>query len=267
MPLKCFYDISRVQENDRNEYPGFFAKFFDLIYSSIDTGLDEESYLKRIARTNGKILEAGAGTGRLFIEALKTGADIYGIDISPAMVEKLRSKLDGKDQGRVILKDIRDMNLNVTFDLIIAPFRVFMHVIETEDQLKALYCVYKHLNPGGLFIFDVFIPDPEILLKGINEQKDFEGEYEPGRKVTRIASSKADPLRQINEVNMRLEWDEGGVLNSDSWNVKMRYFYRYELENLIARSPLKLVDIYGDSEGRELTSDSKNFVVVCKKEF
>ena len=183
------------------------------------------------------------------------------------MIEVLRKKLDGKDKGRVIVKDITDMNLDVKFDLVISPFRVFAHLLSTEDQLKALNCIYKHLNPGGIFIFDVFIPDLKILLEGTEATVDFEGTDESGIKVVRIASVSSDLIKQVSNINMRIEWKEKEEMKSEEWNVQMRYFFRYELENLIGRSPFKLIDIYGDSEGQPLTGDSKNFIVVCKKEF
>ncbi len=265
MPLKCFYDISNLRKYDKNEYPEFFARFYDLIYSKVETGLDESLYFKRISQTKGKILEAGVGTGRLFIKALKDGADIYGVDISPAMIDVLRKKLDGKDQGRVIVKDITDMNLDVKFDLIISPFRVFAHLLTVENQLKALNCIYNHLNPEGIFIFDVFVPDLKILTEGTEATIEFDIEDESGIKIVRITSVSSDLINQVSNINTQVEWRENKEIKSGEWNAKLRYFFRYELENLIGRSPFKLVDIYGDSEGKPLTNDSKNFIVVCKK--
>jgi SAM-dependent methyltransferase len=267
MSVKCFYDISNLQKYDKNEYPEFFARFYDLIYSKEGTGIDESFYFNRVSQTRGKILEAGVRTGRFFIKAFKDGADIYGVDISPAMIEVLRKKLDGKDQGRVIVKDITDMNLNVRFDLIISPFRVFAHLLTVEDQLKALNCIYKHLNPGGVFIFDVFVPDFKILTGGAEVPFRFEDTDETGIQFARIASISSDLINQVSNICIKIEWKEMGEIKSGEWNVKTRYFFRYELENLIGRSPLKLVDIYGDSEGQPLTNDSKNFIVVCKREF
>jgi SAM-dependent methyltransferase len=265
MPVKCFYDISNLRKYDKNEYPDFFARFYDLIYAKEGTGIDEASYYRRISQTKGKILEAGVGTGRIFVRALKDGADIYGVDNSPAMIDVLRKKLDGKDQGRVIVKDITDMNLDVKFDLIISPFRVFSHLLEVEDQLKALDCIHKHLNPGGIFMFDVFIPDlkiltegTEVFVMGLEDKSVING--------ARITSVKSDLIKQVSFINIRIEWQENGETKTGEWDVTTRYFFRYELENLIGRSPLKLIDIYGDSEGKPLTNDSRNFIVVCKKE-
>ena len=267
MEEKCFYDVSNLKKYDKCEYPNFFARFYDLIYSNIDIGIEKDMYLNKISSIKGKILEAGVGTGRLFAEALKRGADIYGVDISPAMIDVLRDKLDDKYHNRVIVKDVRDMNLGVKFDLIIAPFRVFAHFLEVEDQLRALNCIYEHLNTGGIFMFDVFVPDLNLLLNGMQQFVDFEGEYEPGKKIRRISTTENDLIKQITNYHARFEWEEEGEWKYGEWDVKLRYFFRYELENLISLSPFSLKGIYGDLEGKPLTKDSKNFIIECKKDF
>ena len=83
-------------------------------------------------------MEVGVGTGRFFIEALNQGVDIYGIDISASMVEVLKNKLPKEDHNRVYVENFCKLNMNKKFDLIIAPFRVFMHLLKVEDQFKAL---------------------------------------------------------------------------------------------------------------------------------
>jgi len=267
MAEHCYYDVSNIKKYDKDEYPDFFARFYDLIYEHIDIGIESEMYLKKIASVKGKILEAGAGTGRLFCEALKRGADIYGLDISSSMINVLRKKLDEKYHNRVLLKDMRDMNLGVTFDLIISPFRVFSHLLEISDQIKALECIYKHLNPAGIFMFDVFVPDLNLLLNGLDNFVDFEGEYEPGQKIRRISSTRVDLMEQITYYNAKFEWEENGKLYTGEWDTRLRYFFRYELENLIARTPFRLIGIYGDFEGGPINKNSKNFIIECKKDF
>ena len=84
------------------------------------------------------ILEIGVGTGRLFISALNQGADIYGIDISASMTGVLLKKLNRDENYRIILQNITSFSFDFNFDLIIAPFRVFMHLLEKEEQIKAL---------------------------------------------------------------------------------------------------------------------------------
>lgn len=263
--MKCFYDVSNIKSDDIFEYPEAFANFYDLIYENIDTGMSKDVYLNEIRKTKGTILDAGAGTGNIFIEAFNEGADIYGLDVSKNMLDVLRKKLPGEHQNRILLKDMRKMNLGTEFDLIIAPFRVFQHIIKTDEQVDTLNNIYRHLIPGGKFIFDVFIPDLNILMNEINGVTDFECEYEKGEFVKRSFSSKCDLINQINNVGMKIEWTEKGKTNTEVWNVPMRYFFRYELENLVKCSDLELIDIYGDDIGKVLTNDSKNFIVVSQR--
>ncbi|MGB8490689.1 MAG: class I SAM-dependent methyltransferase, partial [Bacteroidales bacterium] len=215
--------------------------------------------------TRGSVLEAGSGTGRLFAEALKNGADIYGIDISPSMIGILKKKLSPDQQKRISLQSIVDFRLDKKFDLVIAPFRVFMHLTGKMDQLGALNNIWDHLNPGGKFIFDVFIPDLKLLLTGMDNVTDFDGEFGPGNRVKRTSSSKPEIVDQILNVTFRFDWNEKDKNYSAEWKTTMRYFFRFELEHLIERSKFGKYRIIGDFLGNDLTSDSKEFIVICQK--
>ena len=247
------------------EYPEYFARFYDLIYHQIRDGVDNEFYLGKIKNTKGKVLEIGTGTGRLLSEALENGADIYGIDISPSMLDFLKAKLTPVDRKRISLQNIVDFKLDTKFDLVIAPFRVLMHLTEKEDQLKALNNVYDHLNQDGQFIFDLFVPALKPLITGLDNVLDFEGQYEPGNRVRRVVSTKPDLINQIINITFRFEWNEGSSNYSQEWETPMRYYFRFELEHLLERSEFRTYTIDGDFAGNALNNDSKEFIVTCIK--
>jgi SAM-dependent methyltransferase len=246
-------------------YPEYFARFYDLIYHKVRDGVDNNFYLEKIKNSGGKILEVGTGTGRLLIEALEKGADIYGIDISPAMLDILKAKLNRDQLNRVSLQNIVDFKSDLRYDLILAPFRVFMHLINKEEQLKALNNVFKYLTPGGKFIFDVFVPDLKPLINGLENVVDFEGEYEPGKRVKRMVSTKPDLINQIINITFRLEWNDNKSDYMQEWKTPLRFFFRYELEHLIERSQFKKYKISGDFKGNRLNIDSKEFIITCQK--
>ncbi len=247
------------------EYPDFVARFYDVIYSKVRSGVDTGYFMDKILSTRGKVLEIGVGTGRFFIDALAKGADIYGIDISRNMVDVLKKKLASENHYRIMTGDACSMKLDSRFDLIIAPFRVFAHVLDTKNQLLFLNNVYEHLTDKGIFIFDLFVPDPKLMAEGIDNLTDFEGEYEPGKRLRRIVSSKTDMVNQLLDVTMKFIWDEDNKQLEKEWKLKMRLFFRYEVEHLIQISKLNLVKIYGDYQENLLNSESKEFIVVCKK--
>jgi SAM-dependent methyltransferase len=248
------------------DYPSdFVARFYDLIYKKVRTGVDLDYYMKKILKTDGPVLELGVGTGRIFMKALEKGADIYGIDISPSMVEKLKEKLDRKYHKRVFIQDAANMSLDKEFDLIIAPFRVFSHIIKVKDQIAVLDKIHEYLNDKGKLIFDLYIPNLKLLSEGMRNYMDFDGEYEPGKRIKRFTSVKSDLVNQISYVNMKFVWEETDKEIAKDWNFQMRFYFRFELEHLIRQSKLKLINIFGDFDENELNSDSKEFIVVCQK--
>ena len=247
-------------------YNDTVTRFYDPVYEKFpNLGAGLEFYLEEIKNTAGKVLEAGVGTGRIFIPALKSGADIYGIDYSDKMLNRLKSKIDEKDFHRVSQNDMRNFKLDKKFDLVISPFRVFQHMVTIEEQLKVLDCIYKHLNPGGRYIFDVFNPDLNRITKDVDNVQEFDGEYEPGKRLKRYSSVKFDNLNQVLNITFKFIWDEDGKEMQDEFYTPLRYFFRFELENLIARTKFKLENIYGDFNRNELVHTHKEFIVVCSK--
>jgi SAM-dependent methyltransferase len=248
------------------KYPTNFARFYDTIYHHMRDAVDNEYFQNEIQRSGGKILEIGVGTGRLFINALNKGADIHGLDISESMLEILYRKLQRDQHYRISQQNIINFSFDFKFDLIIAPFRVIMHLLNKEEQIKAIDNVYNHLNSNGRFIFDAFVPDLNQLIKGINNQMDFEGEYDSGQKIRRFVSTFPDLINQTIQVNFHLEWEEKNELKHDDWILPLRFFFRYELEHILERTKFEKYKIYGDYKGSELNKESKDFIIICKKQ-
>ena len=241
------------------------AQFYDIIYDSIRSHVDTEFYLKRIKQTKGLVLETGCGTGRFFCQAIKQGADIYGIDISKSMVDVLLKKTEPKHHKRISIQGAANFQFPFKFDLIIAPFRVYSHLLTVEEQLSALNNAWDHLSENGRLIFDLYVPNPAMIASGMSNAVDFEGEYEPGKKFSRTVDMKADIVNQISDITMTFKWDQDGRERVEKWNFKFRFYFRFEIEHLIKRSKLTLEKIYGDFTEGDLNEDSKEFIVICKK--
>jgi len=246
------------------------VRFYDILYDNF-TGIERggkqraQFYHEEISKARGAILEAGAGTGMIFVPALKAGADIYGIDQSELMFERLNSKLNESERYRVSLQDIREFKLDKQFSLVISPFRVFQHLLTIEDQLKALGRIYEHLEDGGLFIFDLFCPDLTRLHSEVKEMLEFDSEYEPGKRIQRYFSVMPDYINQIQNITFKYVWNENGEEKYSEYDFPMRYYFRFELMNLLARANFKVKNIYGSFERDELNNNSKEFVIICEK--
>jgi SAM-dependent methyltransferase len=248
------------------QYPEVVARFYDAVYAEVRDGVDNEYYLKTMGEARGPVLEVGVGTGRLLVEALARGVDAYGIDLSPTMIERCRAKLPSDAGERVWVADAVRLETDRRFALVVAPFRVLSHVASPDDQLRLLEAVHGVLRPGGLFVFDLYVPALKLLLEGLPEMVDFDGHHAPGRRLRRVVSSDpADIVRQTNHVRMGFVWDEEDGEHRDGWEFDMRFFFRYELEHLVARSPFALQGIYGDFAETPLCAESREFVVVCRR--
>jgi SAM-dependent methyltransferase len=254
-----------VEPHVSDPYPDVVARFYDAVYAHVRDGVDNTYYLERMAAAGGRVLEIGCGTGRLLREALARGTDAWGIDVSPSMVARCREQLPAEDQGRVSAADAVSMRLDRRFAAIVAPFRVLSHVVGIEDQLRLLDNVHDHLVPGGRFLFDLYVPNLRMLADGIPEQCDFDGEHAPGRRLRRFVSARSDVVRQLTSVHMDFVWDEDDGERRAAWDFEMRFFFRWEIEHLVARSKLRLESIDGDFAGGALGPDSREFVVACRR--
>ena len=244
-------------------YPDFFARFYDVIYEEVRSEADHDYFMRQISNTEGPVLEVGVGTGRFFLEALNRGADIYGVDISPAMIDVLKAKLPSDKHGRIRLADVCTLNDGPVYQLIVAPFRVFMHFLTIDKQLEALRAMHGMLLPGGRLVFDLFVPNLKMIHEGLVNHLDFEGEHEPGKLLRRYSSMTADPVNQISRVTFRLEWEEGSKIQSRTWVTELRFFFRYELEHLLHRSAFNRFSVYGDFNESAPGPESREFIVEC----
>jgi SAM-dependent methyltransferase len=251
--------------NETEKYPPFFARFYDTIYHVVRDASDRTYFLGKMLDARGPVLEVGVGTGRFFIDALEKGVDVYGIDISPAMIDVLLEKLPEEEHHRVQEADVCAFFPGRKFTRIIAPFRVFMHLLTLEKQARFLENLHTLLEPEGILIFDLFVPNLKMLAEGLDQVKDFEGEYAPGQKLVRYTTMHADPVFQLSTVTFRMEWEEGQTIHSETWTTRMKMTFYAELLHLLNQSPFKQFSIFGDFKESPLNSNSKEFVVHCTR--
>jgi len=138
------------------------AQYYDL---NPDVPADVPFYERLVPSPGASVLELGCGTGRVLVPLAKACAYIHGIDLSEAMVAVCRRKLAAEGMAatetQVEVGDITQFALGRTFDLIIAPFRVFQN-LETDTAVAGLFkCVREHLAPGGSCVLNVFRPNSE----------------------------------------------------------------------------------------------------------
>ena len=139
--------------DSRAEY-ALYSRVYDLIYGSRDEDL--AFYRSYAERFTGPFMEVGCGSGRLTTELAALGRQVVAIDNSPDMIRLCEQRLGEGQNSNVsfFVKDIRQLDLEQKFDLIIAPFAMVAHLLSDEDRLDAFQNVFRHLSPEGTFVFD-----------------------------------------------------------------------------------------------------------------
>ena len=239
---------STVMDND---YTPSFARAYDGQYAKDrDPSGDRTFYLELARRTGGPILEVGCGTGRVLLPIAEEGFECVGLDASESMLEVARSK-DLPTDLRFLQGDARSFDLAPQrFALIFSAFRAFQHLYTVDDQLAFLGRARDHLVPGGLLAFDVFDPNLEYIAKGgVAEHLDIEW-TEGDLSMKRYTKVTHNHRTQVLHAFFRVEaWRESRKVSEDTNDIHLRWFYRYELEHLLARAGYDVVERYGDFDG------------------
>jgi SAM-dependent methyltransferase len=107
--------------------------------------------------SGGPALELAIGTGRIALPLAAEGVRVDGIDISPAMVAKLRSK-PGADQISVTMGDFAEVPVQGTYPLIFLVSNTLFNLLTQEDQVRCFENVATHLTDDGFFVVEAFVP-------------------------------------------------------------------------------------------------------------
>jgi SAM-dependent methyltransferase len=248
-----------------DRYGSVAARFYDAAYRRHPELLgDVEFYLGLAREAQGPVLELGCGTGRVLLEIAAAGFPCTGLDPSPSMLEALRAKPFPRSL-RLVRAPMQNFDLGADrFTLIYSAFRAFQHLYEVEDQLACLAHVRRHLAPRGIFAFDVF--NPRLARTAVVEEPETEDlRFElAGEEIVRFTAVRRDHLAQLLHLSMRYERRRGpDVLGSESVEFSMRYFFRFELEHLLARAGFRDVRFYGDFRRAPLRAET-GFVIVAR---
>lgn len=102
-------------------------------------------------------LELAIGTGRVALPLSERGVPVHGIELSPAMVDRLREK-PGADRITVTIGDMTDTRVEGEFGLVFLVYNTIGNVTTQDDQVAVFENAARHLVPGGRFVVEVGVP-------------------------------------------------------------------------------------------------------------
>src|SRR6187402_1575003 len=111
---------------------------------------------------DGAALELGIGTGRIALPLSRRGILVHGIDLSEAMVARLRAKPGAEEIG-VTIGDFATTTVDDRFAVAYLVFNTIMNLTTQAEQVACFGNVAAHLEPGGCFVIEVGIPNLQRL--------------------------------------------------------------------------------------------------------
>lgn len=216
---------------------------------------EPESVLLAELAAGGRALELGIGTGRIALPLAARGVDVHGIDASPAIVGRMRSK-PGGDAIPVTIGDMADVPVDGTFALVFVVFNTFFMLTTQHDQQRCFHNVAAHLGPGGRFVVHAFVPDTSRF---VDDQA--LSVREAGLDRVRLDATVYDPHEQrLDTTQVRIT--ESGIRLV---HAKIRFAYPPELDLMAQLAGFELEDRWGSFRREPFTADSAFHVSIYRR--
>lgn len=221
--------------------------------------------LKWAAQQQGIIIDLACGTGRATIPLAQYGHQLIGVDIHSAMLEEAKKKaIKANLAVEWIKQDCSKLQLGLKSQLIYTVGNSFQHFLTNEAQDNLLTAVNRHLELGGIFIFDTRFPSAEELLQPPTEE--YWRSYidsDTQNKVDVYTISHYDTLNQLQHyTTIRRSHNSA---DEQRTHITLRYVYPKEMERLLKANGFIIQHVYQDWSETPITNDAYSMIYVCKK--
>ena len=208
--------------------------------------------LHELAR-GGPALELAVGTGRIALPLAAQGIRVDGIDLSPAMVAKLRAKPGGEHLS-ITMGDFAELPVQGSYALIYIVFNTLFNLLTQADQVRCFTNVATHLTEDGLFVVEAFVP---AYLHRLRDDQYVDAEQVGVDRVV-FDVGRHDPVAQLLDESHVMLSPEGVRL----FPIVTRYSWPSELDLMAQLAGLRLKHRWGGWQKEPFTSASGNHVSV-----
>jgi len=202
---------------------------------------------------DGRALELGIGTGRIALPLARRGVQVHGVDLSRAMVARLRAK-PGGDAIAVTIGDFAATRVARPFALVYLVFNTINNLTTQQAQVACFRNAAAHLEPGGCFVIEVGVPNLRRLPPG---QDVLPWHVSPDRMVCYTFDVATQAMRghYVEMVDGQREYS----------TIPFRYVWPAELDLMAQLAGLRLRERWDGWTREPFTSDSRQHVSVWEK--
>lgn len=230
------------------------APWYDLDFGPLT---DDVEMLLELTAPGQRVLELGAGSGRLAVPLAQSGCEVTAVDSSDAMLSIGAGRMQ-QSGVRVVRADMRCLDLAEQFDLVLFGLSTFQHLLRRQDQLAALGTARRHLADGGRVLIDWTAPRADdIEPSGQVMQLEWLRRSDSGEMVTKRASQELALARHCGDALDRalpIAWityqydavDDVGRVRRSLARFPLRVgLGAGEMAGLLAQAGLRDVDWFG----------------------
>jgi SAM-dependent methyltransferase len=235
-------------------YGDSFADVYDEWYAGIS---DVAATVDLLVEISGAVaplpvLELGVGTGRLAIPLAAKGLTVIGLDSSEAMLDRLAAN-DGAGSVTACLGDMVDDQPPGPFGVVFIAYNTFFNLLTESRQLGCFRSVADRLVPGGAFVIEAFVPEPQ-----------------PGSSVAVRSMTVDSVVLSVSTHDESTQTAQGQYISiTESGGVRMRpWAIRYatvgQLDAMAAASGFRLDSRWENADRTPFTTDSPRHVSVYR---
>lgn len=201
----------------------------------------------------GRALEFAIGTGRIAVPLSARGVEVHGIEISEPMVAVLQSKPEAADIS-VTIGDMATATVDGSFSLVYLVYNTVTNLLEQDEQVACFVNAAAHLEKGGRFVVETFVPRVRRLGVGETFLPFDVSEHHVG-------------IDEFDVVNQRLTSHHYRIREGTAAKFESRHRYAWPAEyDLMARiAGMELEQRWGSWARDPFTEDSESHVSVWRK--
>lgn len=249
---------------------GMLADIYDIDMGQ-NIGKSDIGLYLNYAREHAPVLELGCGTGRVLEPLAEHGLESVGLDKSFEMVRQARAKMNGPAASNctLICADICRFSLKRSFGLAICAFSTYSKLLEDADQASFLKTVFTHLRPGGAFLLDMFVQQPDFRNTRDGEAvQDYENRWHAQKRcwISRRKRVWKDVEPCVNRIELEYAFidtqQRRTVLRFEDYT---RYTSREELESRLVEAGFSIQNVFSNYDKTPYFPGSRRMVFDARR--